>query len=227
MQQGTATGANGQRIDTMENAMLQYLLPGEDFQLAANPRPGSNFPPMVKLILTMLSVATGAPYDLLSGDYSGMNYSTGKMARNDFRHALRPISARHIRGFCEPTKRAFFDSAVIAGRLPFRQYFTDATPYLRCTWQPPGMESIDPARETKSMIDQVRSGLRSPQEITTARGRDLEDIYLEIKEAKDMADEMGLTLDLEAVNTALANNPAAIDQQEPKPSGDKKNAANK
>lgn len=215
-QLGTTTDADGKKIDTIENAIIEYLRPGEDMQLASNPRPGSNFPPMVKLILTMLSVSTGVPYELLSGNYEGMNYSVGKMVRNDFAQMLRPMSMRHIRGCCEPIKRHFLESAVLAGRMPWRDYFSNPAPYHRATWQPPGMESIDIARETKSMIDQVKSGLRSPQEIAAARGRDLEDIYREIKEAKDLAEEIGIDLDLSNISTALANNPAAIVEQDGK-----------
>lgn len=201
------------KIDTIENAIVEYLRPGEKFNIVANPRPGSNFPPMVKLILTMFSVVSGVPYELLSGNYEGMNYSVGKMVRNDFAQHLRPLCARHIRGFCTPVLRAFLPAAVIAGRLPWPDYFSNPAPYARATWQPPGMESIDIARETKSMIDQIKAGLRSPQEIAAARGRDLEDIYREIKEAENLARDMDLTLDLSAISTALKNNPAAIAQQ--------------
>jgi capsid protein len=152
-----------------------------------------------------------------------MNYSVGKMVRNDFRQVLRPITARHIRGFCEPVKRMFLDEAVLTGRLHLPGYWSDPLRYQRAEWQPPGMESIDPARESKAMIDQITAGLRSPQEIATARGRDLEDIYREIKEAKDLAADMGITVDLSAVNTSLANNPAAIEKQGNKQSGEKGN----
>jgi len=214
------TVEDGKKIDTIENAIIEYLRPGEKMNLMANPRPGSNFPPMVKLILTMLAVTTGVPYEILSGNYEGMNYSVGKMVRNDFAQMLRPQVTRHIRGFCNPVKSAFFDAAVLGGRLPlFRDYYTNPTPSLRCTWQPPGMESIDVARETKSMIDQIKAGLRSPQEIAASRGRDLEEVYKEIKEAQDLAESMGVTVDLGAISTALANNPAALagqDAKEPK-----------
>ncbi len=212
-QAGTSVNSAGQRTDAMENAIIEYLRPGEEINIASNPRPGDNFPPMVKLILTMLAVTTGCPYELLSGNYEGMNYSVGKMVRNDFRQLLRPTVGRHVRHFCEPVKRSFFDAAALSGRLPFRAYFTDPVPWQRGEWQPPGMESIDPARETKSMIDQTKTGLRSPQEIVKSRGRDLEEVYLEIKQAQDLAAELGLTFDVSTVSTALANNPAAIEAQ--------------
>jgi lambda family phage portal protein len=198
-------------VEEMENAILKILNPGEEIELATNSRPGANMPSFVKLILCMLSVTSGAPYELLSGDYQGLNYSTGKMIRNDFAHSLRPIALRHIRHFCQPVYRTFLDYAVMTGRLTLPNYFANPYPWRRVEWQPPGMESVDASRETKSNIDQISVGLRSPQEITSARGRNLEDVYNEIKAAAQMAQSLGITFG--NPSTALANNPAAVEKQ--------------
>jgi len=196
------------KIETLQNAIIEYLNPGQDITIATNPRPGDNFTPFVKLVLCMVSVTTGVPYELLSGDYGGLNYSVTRTGRNDFSHALRPISVRHIRHYCQKTIQPFMNVAVFEDKLHFPKYFTNPIPYLRSEWQPPGMEPVDPLRESKAQIDQVTKGLRSPQEIVKARGRDLEDVYREIAAAKKLAEEYGLTF--EEVSTALANNPAAV-----------------
>jgi lambda family phage portal protein len=198
-------------VEEMENAILKVLLPGEDIEFADASRPNANIPPFVKLILCMLAVTSGAPYELLSGDYQGLNYSTGKMIRNDFAHSLRPVALREIRHFCMPVFRSFMDHAVMAGKLSFPNYFQNPYPWRRVVWQPPGMEPVDASRETKSNIDQIKTGLRSPQEITAARGRNLEDVYNEIAAAADMAKHLGLSFG--NPSTALANNPAAIEKQ--------------
>jgi lambda family phage portal protein len=207
----TTTTENNQKIESLQNAIIEYLRPGEKLNISSNPRPGDNFAPFVHLVLTMLAITTGAPYELLSGDYSGMNYSTGRTKRNDFAKELRPISMRHIRQFCMPTAMAFFEAAVMSGKLDLPGFFTLPTTYLKTEWQPPGMESVDPLRETKAWIDQVANGFKSPQEIVQSYGRNLEDVYNEIAEAKEMAEER--KLDFGKTSTALANNPAAIDKE--------------
>lgn len=211
------------KIEYLENAIIEYLRPGEKMTLSQNPNPSGNFAPFVKLILCMVAITTGIPYELLSADYEGLNYSVSRAKRNDFTFELRTKAVRHIRHFCLRTFRPFVDAAVLAGKLPFQSYFTNPAPYLRGEWMPPGMESIDIARETKALIDQIKSGLRSPQEVAASRGRDLEEIYEEIKAAKELAEELKLDLDLQAVSTALANNPAAIQDQD---GGTKKGASN-
>ena len=79
---------------------------------------------------------------------------------------------------------------------------------MESEWQPPGMEAVDPLREAKSQIEAISYGLKSPQEVARERGRDLEEIYNEIKAAQNMAIEMGLTFD--AAGTSVKTNPAAI-----------------
>jgi lambda family phage portal protein len=198
------------KIDEMENAIIEYLDPGERVEIAKNPRPGESFSPFVRLMLTMLSVVTNVPYEILTGDYKGLNYSTGRMVRNDFAQQLRPISMRHIRHFGIPTIHPVIDMAVMAGKLDLPNYFTQKARYLKAEWQPPGMESIDPLRESKAHVEQLNALLRSPQEIARARGRKLEDIYKEIKRAMELAEQMGLPFNLQQISTALANNPAAV-----------------
>jgi capsid protein len=99
----------------------------------------------------------------------------------------------------------------MSGKLDLPGYFTNPYAYKRAEWQPPGMESIDPLRETKAWIDSSKANLRSPQEVIRARGRDPEDVLREIQEFREWEKEMGLQP--EEVSGALKNNPAAVEEQ--------------
>jgi len=214
-EQETDTDGIERTIEELENAVLKILQPGEKMNLATNPRPSENFPPMVRLMLCMLAVTTGAPYELVSGDYQQLSWSTAKIIRADFAQTLRPITDRHIRHFCVPTIAPVFDYAVLAGKLSLPNYFANPARWVKVQWQPPGMESSDMLRDTKATIDQIAAGLRAPQESTAARGRDLEEIYEQIKVARDLAAEIGIDLSAGSAktSTALKNNPAAVEEQ--------------
>jgi lambda family phage portal protein len=212
---GTQKAANGtdtQKIEELENGIIEYLRPGEDIELASSNRPGVTFQPFVRLILTMLSITTGAPYELISGDYQGLNFSTARIVRNDFSQQLRPISVRHIRQFSMPTITTAIDMAVLTGKLTLPGYWQNPRRYWASEHQPPGMDAVDPLREAKGQIEAIGYGLKSPQEVARERGRDLEDIYKEIQSAREMAGEMGLTF--AAANKSEKNNPAAINNEE-------------
>jgi lambda family phage portal protein len=209
---GTSASGEPQKVEELENAIIEYLRPGEKIELASSNRPGATFQPFVRLILTMLSITTGAPYELISGDYQGLNFSTARIVRNDFSQQLRPIAVRHIRQFAVPTFRTALDLAVLAGKITLPGYWQNPRRYQESEWQPPGMEAVDPLREAKSQIEAISYGLKSPQEVARERGRDLEDIYDEIKAAQEMAQERGL--EFTAAVTNMANNPAAIMNEE-------------
>lgn len=206
------TGEKGitRYIEELENAIVEYLKPGDDVVLAKSERPGTTFTPFVRLLLTMLSVTTGVPYELMTGDYQGINFSTCRIIRNDFQQQLRPISIRHIRQFGLRTQRGCLDWAVLTGKINLPGYFQNPRHYWESEWQPPGMEAVDPLREAKSQVEAIRALLKSPQEVARERGRDLEDVYREIKEAMDLAEQYGLPFDLTGIDTTLAPNPAAI-----------------
>lgn len=200
------------RFETLQNAVIEYLRPGEKINLASHQRPGTNFDPFVRLVLRMLSVTTGVPYELLSGDYTGLNYSSMRVVRNDLTQLLRVPQSRMISHLCMPVLKEVLHQAVLAGKLTLPGYWADPSRYFKAKWVSPGMESIDPLRETKAHVDQLCNLLRSPQEIAAARGRDLEEILDEIKEAERMISERGLSLS--EVSTALAGNPAAVAKEQ-------------
>jgi lambda family phage portal protein len=203
---------NNQYIDDMENAIVEYLNPGEEITIASNPRPGGQITPFTKLIVSMLSIVTNIPYEILSGDYQGVNYSTLRSSRNDFCQYLKPISTRHIRQFCQKTVMPMFEYANMSGKLNLPGFAINPDNFLKCEWQPPGMQSVDPLKETKADIDAIHARLKSPQERILARGRDPEEVLKEIRQWQDWMKEYDLE-EIE-VSTAMQNSPSALDNQD-------------
>lgn len=197
-----------QRLEEIENAILEYLRPGEKVTLASHDRPGSNFGPFTSLILRMVAVTVGVSYELLTGDYQGLNYSVLRGIRNDLIQEFRPIQARHVRQFCWPIFKAALDSMVLAGRLRLPDYFSNPYPYLKCQWMPAGMPPIDPLKEGRADADAIASLLKSPQECAAARGRDYEEILDEIADARRMQEERGLSV--EDVTKSTKSNPGSL-----------------
>jgi len=199
----------GKKLDHLENAIVEYLRPGETMQFANASTVSDAFDPVTKLILRMFCVSSGVPYSLISGDYSGLNYTVLRGERNDFAKILRAPIARHIRQLPMVITRDVIDLAVLHGKLDLPGYYNNPHHYRRAVWIPDGMEPIDPLKESKANRDDIASGLRSPQEIVAKRGRDIEDVLNEIEDFKQMCADRGLTF--EQGSTALANNPAALD----------------
>lgn len=207
----TTTDDTGKKIESIENSIIEYLRPGEDITIAQHNRPGQTFEPFVKFVLRMVAVATDTTYELLTSDYDSISYSNLRGIRNDFAVMMKPHQQRHIMHFTQPVIKDIIDYAVLAGKLNIPNFWPNKREYYKGTFTPPGMESIDPLREGKAWIEQIKAGLRSPQEIAAARGRDFEEIITEIAEAKKLVEEKGLDWNgLYDISTTLTQNPASI-----------------
>lgn len=206
----TEAGPDGsqQRIEDLENAIFEYLRPGEKITLSSNPRPGNSFEPFVRFILRMLSITTGVPYDILSGDYSQTNYSSSRMARNDFSGLIKTRQRARVRHLCQPCLSGAMSAMVLAGRINLPGYWRDPWPWLAGRWTVPGLPPVDPLKESRAQRDQIDATLCSEIEVAAERGRDYEEILDEMALAKRWREERGLSV--EETDTALANNPAAI-----------------
>ena len=204
---------DGKIIETLEDGVIDYLQPGENITLASHNRPNANMPAFVRLMLCMMSAATGAPYELLSGDYGGLSYATMRVGRLDFAQALRPRQDFHSWALCRPVFRAVMDMATLSGAVRVAG-LADPMELYRAEWQPSAMAGVDELRDAKARLTDLQSNLRSPQEIAAARGRDIEEIYQEIAAARDLASEYGLPAQSSAApSTSVANNPAAVEGQ--------------
>jgi lambda family phage portal protein len=208
---GEGTDA-GKKIESIENAIIEYLRPGEKITFAKNDNPGQTFEPFTRFVLRMAAIATGTSYSLLAGDYSTGAYTALRAERQDLLRMFEPHQNRHARGFFMPCVKEAIEQAVFAGKLDLPGYFREPRPFWRSVIIPPGGQPLDPLREAKANRDDIASGLQSPQRIAARRGEDIEEILDEIGEFQEMVAERGIVL--ESTSTALANNPAALGAEE-------------
>jgi lambda family phage portal protein len=205
----------GQKVEEIENAIIEYLQPGESINFASHQIPSDQFDPFTRFILRMVAVGTGTSFELLSGDYTGLSYSNLKAIRADLVRGIKPRFDRRRVHFCQPTFSKVLEWGVLSGRISLPGYVSDPYQYERCQWIWQGMESPDPLRETRAVVDEIKMGLKSPQEHVASRGRDLEEVLDELAEAKEMMEARGLTWG--DVSLSLQTNPSTVD---PKSSGD-------
>ena len=210
----TEDTTNKKYTDTLDELVMEYLHPGEKVNLASHNRPGDAFTPFTAFVLKMLAVSTGVPYELLSGDYSGVNYSTMRVARNDLAAILRPIQGRFIRQLANPVWRRWMDSEVEARRLDLPRYLLTRESWHDARWTSPGLESIDPLKESKAWEQMLKLNLVSPQELAAQRGRAVEAIYEENAEAAELRKFYGLPEPEQGKIVSSKTNPAAITEDD-------------
>lgn len=203
-----ADGPGGRRVVDMQNAILEFLKPGESVNINNADIPGGSFDPFVAFILRTLAVCADVPYELLSGEYGGLNYSTMRVLRSDFNKLRRPGTRRHIRQFSVPVFRAVLYAAHLAGRLDLPGFWQDPERWQECIWQEPGQDPLDLLRESRAYVELANNRHWSPQETILARGRDPEDVLDECEEWEAELRRRGLSVI--PTSSAAQTNPAAV-----------------
>jgi lambda family phage portal protein len=208
--EGASTRPDRGDIDWLENAAIEYLREGEKMEFAPSPgRPGDSFDRFTRFILRMVSITMDLPYEILSGDYQNINYSTSKASRNDFSMFLAPHHFRNEAHFVRPIFRRWMScEALTQDYLP--GYWQDPERYLRAMWIPAGMPSVDPLRDGKADIDAIASGIRSPQMVILGQGHDPEEVVMQRAAWARLCAEHGVDPTTGNVSTALAHNPAKL-----------------
>lgn len=197
-------------LDDVENAIVEYLNDGEDMTFAPqSQRPGDSFDRFTRFVLRMVSITMDLPYEILSGDYTGINYSTSKASRNDFAMFLVPHQFRLEQHFVRPVFHRWLEVEALTQDY-LRGYWRNPARFRKAMWIPAGMPSVDPLRDGKADIDAIAAGIRSPQMVILGQGADPEEVVAQRAEWQRLCGEYGVDATTGNVSTAMANNPAKL-----------------
>lgn len=191
---------NEEKSDATGDALPEQLEPGILTRLNGDERITFNTPPSssdhASFIIPeqrIIASAWGITYEALTGDYSTVNFASGKMGRIQmFSNVHRWRHNMMIPLFCKRVERWFLEAAYLAGY--------DLTG-VTFDWTPPKKEILDPAAEIPAIIKEIRAGLNSFQGACRERGIDPETLLRQIKEDIDLFDQYGLVLDIDPRRT--------------------------
>lgn len=203
---GVKRGPDGRAIQHADMAAVEYLRNGETITLSKMDRQGVTFEPFLKFNLRTLAIKANLTTELITGDYTGISYSNLRGIRQDLAVMLAPTQNDHIKWLCKPTFSAWLDLTRLKNPrlLPYPRILQP----WEAKWMAPGQEPVDPLKEINAFKAEFGLKVRSPQEWAARRGRDFEEVIDECKQAQEMAQERGLSLD--AAATPVKTNPAAI-----------------
>jgi len=196
----------GSYVEAIDNATIQYLKSGEQVTMNTMQRSSGAFSEFNEIIIRRLSSAIQLPYELLSQNYSGLNFTTLRAVRNDFKQALRPIWERKISHLCQPVFVKWLHVEVLSGRINLPGYFQNPDRYTKTSWITPALENIDPLKEFQADLLKVRSGAKSMQEVIKEMGGDPEKVLKDMVVWKEQLDEADLSFpELSTQDVSITN----------------------
>ena len=137
--------------------------------------------------LHAVAMGYGVTYEALTGDLSGVNFSSGRMGWIEFNRQIEQTRwLTLIPRLCQPTYNWFREAVTLMG-------YDGAA--IATTWTPPRREMIDPVKETKATAESIRSGLTTLSEAIRQQGNDPDAQFKEMKSDNDKLDALGLIID--------------------------------
>ena len=203
----SAADSNGVALAGMEPGTLQILEPGEDIKFSDPADVGGSYSEFLRTQFRAVAAAIGITYEQLTGDLTGVNYSSIRAGMLEFRRRCEMV--QHgvlVHQMCRPVWAAWMKQAVLAGILDAPGFARGGPArrrqYLAVKWIPQGWQWVDPEKEFKAMLLAIRAGLMSRSEAISAFGYDAEDVDREIAADNQRADDLGLIFDSDARYTS-------------------------
>lgn len=196
--------ADGNRFAEFQPGMVAHLLPGEDVSFINPSRPNATAEAWINLILRSIAVGMGLSYEVVTRDYSKTDFSSNRASSLEDRRRFRPMQKFMVNHFCEPIYREWFFTTVLAkeaGRPGLEafpsllEFIAEPDLWTYARWQTPGWEWVDPLKEAQAAEVEIKNGLRSRTEVVTARGGDIEEVFAELQEESERAEELQITID--------------------------------
>lgn len=180
----------------LEPGTLKVLAPGQDIRFSDPANIGAEAIEFLKVTAHEIAAGLGVPYEQMTGDLSGVNYSSIRAGLVEFRRRAEAIQFNTlVPQILDPVWRRFVTTEILSGRLAAPGFEADPEPYFAVNWLPPKTDWVDPLKDAQAEILGIGAGLMSRRQAVAARGYDLEALDAEIAADKAGAKALGLDFD--------------------------------
>jgi len=189
---GTAKEEDGNLIQEFQPGTFQQLPEGVEFTPFTPNHPTNAFPTFVKSILRSISSGLGVSYNAISSDLESVNFSSIRAGVMEERVIWQSLQNFMIEHFCMPVFKNWLRMSISTGKLPLPMQKIEK--FEDVSWVPRGWSYVDPLKEINAHKVAVEMGVESLSEIASSKGKDLVEIFEQIKREKELAEELGIVL---------------------------------
>lgn len=191
------TDKDGRPIEQLRPGWIMYAPPGK--KVAFNtPSATSGYREFTSVGLHEFAAGIGMSYEVVTGDLSGVNFSSIRLGLNDQHRIFRALREQV---FCalamDQIWEWFIEEGIVAGLLE-----DDPIYLLKMRWSRPRIESVDRLTDAKADQLEMRNGTRGRRSIIADGGQDPDEVDAEIKADNDNRDKLGIILDSDPRQTS-------------------------
>lgn len=193
---GVVTDSDGKKLRDITPGMIQYLGPADEVTIADPSGAPTSFVPFMEYEGRQFAAGCGTPYEMLSGKWENLSYSTGRVLFNIEDQTIDVLQMGHFKTleaiYCNFITRA------VTGTTPILDI--DQAAYRSAPWLywaarilPPPSLSIDPPREDRNDITLIEAGVKPHSDFVERKnGQPADKIYARIKRNREEMEAAGI-----------------------------------
>ena len=188
----TESDGQGHALAKLEPGTFQYLNLDEDVLFPRVPESGG-YEVFMRAQLRAVAAGFGITYEMLTGDLTGVNYSSIRAGLLEFRRRCEQFQhSVLVFQFCRRVFKDWLQLAVVSGALDLPGYGKNPVPYQAVKWITPGWAWVDPLKDAMANQLAVENGFSTRAIVVSERGENVEDIDRENASDKKREKELGL-----------------------------------
>lgn len=198
-------GQEGRTVDGVQSIKLEpgtfpKLPTGYKIEFAKTTDVGNNYLDFIRVQFRIIAKGLGITYEQLTGDLTGVNYTSLRAGLIEFRRLCEMLQLRTlIFQWCRPLINRWTRTAVLAGvtkTISVAEYLANPRRFQRVQWNPDGWDFTDPVKDRVALNLDLRYGRDSRMSQVGRMGRNVEDVDRENRADIDRAfTGMGLVYD--------------------------------
>lgn len=189
---GDGVDANNNIVESVEPGTFSQLPAGVTFTPYDPTHPTTSFADFVKGVLRGVASGLNVSYNTLASDLEGVSYSSIRQSVLDDRDGWRVSQEFLIENLCQPVFRVWLDMAVLSEQLDL-SIFDLPRIMDGCEWQARGWSWVDPYKDMQADIEAIHAGLKTRTQCLAERGLDIEDVFAQLQQERELAAQYGLT----------------------------------
>lgn len=193
---GVVTDSDGKRVRDISPGMIQYLGPADTVEFSNPTGAPASFVNFMEYEGRQFAAGCGTAYELLSGDWKSLSYSTGRVLFNIEDATVGVLQKGHAKTL-HAIYRNFVTRAVtgVDPILDIDQGAYRSAPWLYWAARiiPPAAMSIDPQREDRNELTLIEAGVKPHSDFVERKnGQPADKVYAKIERNREEMKERGV-----------------------------------
>lgn len=172
--------------------LVKYLRVGEEVTFAQPQTGGTDVDALVKRYLRLIGAAVNFPYELVSLDWSQVNYTSGRLSLNEARRFFVKLQNWLAANVCKPFYRQLVRELVAKGKVKAPGFSDFEDEYLKALWVGQRWTWTDSSKEVPAALTAIEGNLSTLTLELGHRGIRFKDLIRQRKRERELLAAEGL-----------------------------------